>query len=193
MKRQSGVGGTGSEEEPPSKEEPPPWDDPGAGILLAPLTVEARGPAETILRDTQVFREDEILVALEVLDSFFARPGQDYTAVGAFTPGGGLLGFTVAGPTPCTLGTWDLYWIAVSPEAQGMGLGTVLLNEVEGRLAESNARLLIVETSSRPLYDPTRAFYKKRGYREVARVPDFYEPGDARVIYAKRLALGPRP
>ena len=155
--------------------------------LLASLGPGTRHQAEAILRATGVFREDEIRVGLEVLDSYLAHPEQDYTALGAFTPGGELLGFTVHGPTPCTLGTWDLYWIAVSPRAQGMGIGTLLLEEVEGRLTRSNARLLIIETSSRPEYDPTRAFYLKRGYREVARVPDFYEAGDDRVIYAKNL------
>ena len=156
---------------------------------MASLDTASRHQAEAILRATGVFREDEIQVGLEVLDSYFAHPEQDYTALGAFTPGGELLGFTVHGPTPCTLGTWDLYWIAVSPNAQGMGIGTVLLKEVEGRLTRSNARLLIIETSSRPEYDPTRAFYLKRGYREVARVPDFYEAGDDRVIYAKNLTV----
>jgi len=163
----------------------------GPTTALASLDPGTRHQAETILRATGVFREDEIQVGMEVLDSYFAHPEQDYTALGAFTPGGELLGFTVHGPTPCTLGTWDLYWIAVSPKAQGMGIGSVLLKEVEGRLARSNARLLIIETSSRPEYDPTRAFYLKRGYREVARVPDFYEAGDDRVIYAKNLTVRP--
>lgn len=167
----------------------PPTAQISSGPRLAPLGANARRPAEGILRATGVFREDEILVGLEVLDSAFTHPEQDYTALGAFTPGGDLLGFTVHGPTPCTVGTWDLYWIAVSPEAQGMGVGTVLLEEVEGRLTRSSARLLIIETSSRPEYDPTRAFYLKRGYREVARVPDFYEAGDDRVIYAKNLTV----
>ena len=155
--------------------------------FLGLLEARHRGPVEALLRATAVFREDEIAVALEVLDSYLARPGQDYTAVGAFNPGGDLLGYSVVGPTPCTLGTWDLYWIAVSPGIQGKGVGTTLLQEVEGRLTRSNARQLIIETSSRPPYDPTRAFYLKRGYREVARVPDFYEAGDHRVIYAKSL------
>lgn len=158
-------------------------------LHLAPLDTQARDQVEGILRATGVFREDEILVGLEVLDSYLAHPEQDYTALGAFTPGGELLGFSIHGPTPCTLGTWDLYWIAVSPEAQGLGVGTVLLKEVEGRLTRLNARLLIIETSSRPPYDPTRAFYLKKGYREVARVPDFYEAGDDRVIYAKTLTV----
>ena len=158
-------------------------------LVVAHLNPEVRPRVETILRATRVFREDEIRVGLEVLDSYLANPEQDYTALGAFTPGGELLGFSIHGPTPCTLGTWDLYWIAVSPEAQGLGVGSVLLKEVEGRLARSNARLLVIETSSRPEYDPTRAFYLKRGYREVARVPDFYEVGDDRVIYAKNLPV----
>lgn len=172
-----------------------PGDPPIHGIplrpmlRLAPLDVSFRGQVEGILRATGVFREDEILVGLEVLDSYLSHPEQDYIAVGAFTHGGELLGFSIHGPTPCTLGTWDLYWIAVSPEAQGLGVGTVLLQEVERRLTRLNARQLIIETSSRPRYDPTRAFYLKKGYREVARVPDFYEAGDDRVIYAKKLTV----
>ena len=171
---------------PPAPAEPPKTD-----IMLAPLDLMHRGPVGEILRAANVFREDEIEVALEVLDAYFAHPGQDYHAVGAFTPGGKLLAYTVYGPTPCTLGTWDLYWIAVSPTTQGTGVGTILLKEVEGRLTRSNARQLIIETSSRPPYDPTRAFYLKRGYREVARISDFYEDGDDRVIYAKNLTVRP--
>ena len=162
---------------------------PETELTLGPLEPKDRGPVESLLKATGVFREDEITVALEVLDAYLARPGQDYTAVGAFTHGGDLLGYSVFGPTPCTLGTWDLYWIAVSPASQGLGVGTLLLKEVEGRLTRTNARQLIIETSSRPPYDPTRAFYLKRGYREVARVPDFYEAGDDRVIYAKVLTV----
>jgi D-alanine-D-alanine ligase len=170
---------------------PSPPDSPESDIVLAPLDLMHRGPVGRILRAAHVFRDEEIEVALEVLDAYYAHPGQDYHALGAFTPGGELLGYTVFGPTPCTLGTWDLYWIAVSPETQGTGVGTILLKEVEGRLTRSNARLLIIETSSRPPYDPTRAFYEKRGYREVARIHDFYEDGDHRVIYAKNLTVRP--
>ena len=166
-------------------------DRPETKIALAPLDLMHRGPVGTLLRAAAVFRDEEVQVALEVLDAYYAHPGQDYHAVGAFTPGGELLGYTVFGPTPCTLGTWDLYWIAVSPATQGTGVGTILLKEVEGRLTRSNARLLIIETSSRPPYDPTRAFYVKRGYREVARIHDFYEDGDHRVIYAKNLTVRP--
>lgn len=158
-----------------------------ADVALAPLSRAQRDDVRRILEATAVFREDEIAVALEVLDAYFDHPEQDYTAVGAFTQAGELLGYVCFGPTPCTIGTWDLYWIAVAPRAQGTGVGTVLLEEVEGRLARQRARLVIIETSSLPIYDNTRRFYLRHGYPEVARVPDFYSEGDDRVIYAKRI------
>lgn len=161
---------------------------PDAATRLRPLRPEHRGAVQELLRATRVFRDAEIDIALEVVDDFFARPEHDYAVLGAFTPAGELLGYVCYGPTPGTLGTWDLYWIAVAPAAQNTGVGTLLLQEVERRLARADARLVIIETSSQPLYEPTRAFYRRRGYREVARVPDFYADGDDRLIFAKRLA-----
>jgi ribosomal protein S18 acetylase RimI-like enzyme len=166
----------------------PVADEP---LTLRPLAAGARAAVERILRGTAVFRADEICTALEVLDSFLAHPERDYFTLGAFTPGGDLVGYVCWGPTPCTRGTFDIYWIAVEQRAQSHGVGTMLVTEVERRLARENARLVIVETSSLPAYEATRTFYLRRGYDEVARVPDFYQPGDDRVIYAKRL--GPQP
>ena len=111
----------------------------------------------------------------------------DYSFLGAFTPEDELVGYACYGPTPDTDRTFDLYWIAVDPGAQGSGSGTRLLAEVERRLQGQNARMLIVETSSRSEYEPTRHFYSKRGYAEAARVRDFYAPLDDRIIYTKRF------
>jgi ribosomal protein S18 acetylase RimI-like enzyme len=62
-----------------------------------------------------------------------------------------------------------------------------LLDEVERRLRQREARLLVVETSSRDDYNSTRRFYEGHGMTEAARLADFYAPGDARVVYVKRL------
>ncbi|HSJ14584.1 MAG TPA: GNAT family N-acetyltransferase [Longimicrobiales bacterium] len=158
-----------------------------AAVTIAELQPEQRNAVAGILRATDMFRADEIEIALEVIDATFANPGQDYTALGAFTQDGELVGYTCHGPTPCTLGTYDLYWIAVHPATQGSGVGSALLQEVERRLAMAAARLLLIETSSQPRYEPTRGFYERHGYREVARVPDFYAVGDDRVIFARRF------
>jgi GNAT superfamily N-acetyltransferase len=128
---------------------------------------------------------------LEVFDAAVAgtRPATatepDYTALGADVEGR-LVGWICWGPTPCTLGTYDLYWMAVDPAVQHAGIGTALLAEMERRLA-GLARLIVVETAGRADYADTRRFYQVRGYRPTARIPDFYAPGDDLVVYTKSL------
>ena len=151
---------------------------------LRPLAAADRRRIEEITHAVSVFREDEVPVALEVFDGAVAG-SPDYVALGA-TVDERLVGWICWGPTPCTLGTYDLYWMAVDPAAQAAGIGTALLREMEGRLAGS-ARLIVVETAGRPDYRPTRAFYEARGYRKASVIPDFYAPGDDQVVYLKAL------
>ena len=152
--------------------------------LLRHLTAADRGRIEEVSRAVGVFRQDEIPVALEVFDGAVAG-SPVYLAVGAEVDGR-LAGWICWGPTPCTLGTFDLYWMAVDPAHHGAGIGTVLLNAMEQQLP-GTARLVVVETAGRPDYAPTRAFYQARGYRAVSRIPDFYAPGDDQVVYVKRI------
>jgi GNAT superfamily N-acetyltransferase len=154
---------------------------------LRTLTAADRGRIEEISRAVGLFRADEIAVALEVFDAEVAG-SPDYIALGA-EHDGRLAGWICWGPTPCTLGTFDLYWMAVDPALHGAGVGTALLHAMEARLA-GVARLVVVETAGRPDYAPTRAFYEARGYRAVSRIPDFYAPGDDQVVYVKSLSDG---
>ena len=168
-----------------------PGAAPLAALRVAALGAADRSRVEAILRATAVFRDDEVAVAIELFDEAHGgRAGAeaDYTFVGAFTDDGHLVGYACYGPTPATDRTYDLYWIAVDPAAQGSGAGTRLLAEVERRLCDARGRMLVVETSSRDEYDATRGFYAARGYQEAARVGHFYAPGDDRVIYTKRLS-----
>lgn len=125
---------------------------------------------------------------MELLDQSLAGD-DDYRFVGAYA-GETLVGYACWGPTPGTEGTWDLYWIVVDPTRQGRGIGTRLLEEVERRLTAHGARLIVVETSSRADYDPTRRFYETRGFTRAAELPGYYAPGDDLVIYLKDLRHG---
>jgi GNAT superfamily N-acetyltransferase len=154
--------------------------------LLRHLTAADRGRIEEVSRAVGVFRQDEIPVALEVFDGAVAG-SPDYLALGAEVDGR-LAGWICWGPTPCTLGTFDLYWMAVDPAHHGAGIGTALLNAMEQQLP-GTARLVVVETAGRPDYAPTRGFYEARGYRAVSRIPDFYAPGDDQVVYVKRVGV----
>lgn len=154
--------------------------------LHAPTRAD-RGRVEAIVAATGVFRADERAVALEVFDGAVARPGADYHALGAYDDRERLIGFACYGPTPCTVGTWDLYWIAVDPASQRHGTGRALMEACERDIAARGGRLVVVETSSRPDYDVTRAFYETLHYQRTARVPRFYAPDDDLVIYTKPL------
>jgi ribosomal protein S18 acetylase RimI-like enzyme len=102
---------------------------------------------------------------------------------------GGPVGVAYCGPERMTQGTWNLYLVAVHPARQGQGRGTALLRHVEQALAARGERLLLVETSGLPDFARTRAFYRKCGYAEEARIGDFYQAGEDKVVFRK--ALGP--
>ena len=72
-------------------------------------------------------------------------------------------------------------------ERQRTGIGSQLLGAVEQRLTTHDARLIVVETSSRDDYQPTRAFYEARGYTRAATIPGYYAPGDDLVVFTKDL------
>jgi ribosomal protein S18 acetylase RimI-like enzyme len=161
-----------------------------SGTLVTPhlrhLTPDDRGRLEEITRAVGLFRQEEVSVALEVFDEAVKNgPGNTYRLLGADVEGR-LAGWICWGPTPCTIGTHDLYWMAVDPALHGSGIGTALVTAMERQLS-GVARIIVVETSSRDDYGPTRGFYKARGYDAVARVPDFYAPGEDQVVYVKRV------
>ena len=143
----------------------------------------------TLLAKTEMFRPNEIKVAAEVLDDALAKGArghyQSYTAA----MGGRPVGWVCFGPTPCTVGTFDLYWIAVDPDHHGRGVGRALMEHTEALIVRRGGRRVVVETAGRPDYEPTRSFYRRLGYREAATVADFYDVGDDKIVYVKRLPI----
>jgi ribosomal protein S18 acetylase RimI-like enzyme len=183
-------------------------------LHLGVLRSNDRARVAELLVATEAFSSEEVDVALELFDascgpdenrhperdschperdSFHPERSEgsavaaDYEFVGAFDAARRLLGYACFGPTPATDGTYDLYWLAVDPAAQGRGIGRALVRWVERELGVRGARLLVVETSSRPDYAHTREFYARGGYAEAARVRDFYAPADDRIILTTRL------
>ena len=57
----------------------------------------------------------------------------------------------------------------------------------ENEIKNAGGRLAIIETSSKPEYEKTRRFHRSQGYELAGRIADFYAPGDARLIFKKRL------
>lgn len=143
----------------------------------------------SILKETSFFRTAELRVAEEVLDDVLAHGSQgDYQTYVA-EEGENVIGWVCFGPAPCTLGTFDIYWLVVAPEKQRCGVGSYLLKYVTNLIENQKGRMIVVETSGSSRYLSTRQFYEKMGYREVSRVKDFYTAADDKVIYVKHLQM----
>ncbi len=140
-----------------------------------------------LLGATQFFSSDEIAVGVELVAERLEKgqaSGYEFVLAEQERQ---LVGYTCFGPVPCTHSSYDLYWIAVHPELQGRGIGARLLAHSEQRIAQMGGWRIYIETSARPQYSPTCAFYERCGYRQEALLADFYAPGDGKVIYGKAL------
>ncbi|MEK7866725.1 MAG: GNAT family N-acetyltransferase [Planctomycetota bacterium] len=161
------------------------------GTEIHRLRPSDRDAVQALLEKTGVFTPQEIDVAMEIVDLALAEPEQkDYELWCALDDQGRLSGYVCFGRTPCTDAVWDLYWIAVGPGEQRRGVGSRLLLFVEEWVKRERARMLVIETSSQPRYEGTRAFYLRHQYEELARVRDFYFVGDDKVEYGKRFSYG---
>jgi ribosomal protein S18 acetylase RimI-like enzyme len=98
-----------------------------------------------------------------------------------------VIGWVCFGETPCTLGTFDIYWIAVEPTLQRQGAGKFMLDFVEKEIKNQKGRLAVVETSGMKRYESTQKFYEKNNYTIAAKIPNFYALGDDKLIYIKTL------
>jgi ribosomal protein S18 acetylase RimI-like enzyme len=156
-------------------------------IVLRDLRPDDRGPIAAILRDVGVFRDEEIAIGVELVEETLnPGPSTDYRWCIADRLGA-VVGFACFGPVPLTEGTFDLYWIAVAPEARGSGIAARLDKFVTSAVGGRGGRWLLAETSSTSAYSSAHRFYAKQGYRLLERIADFYRPGDDRLTFGKRL------
>jgi ribosomal protein S18 acetylase RimI-like enzyme len=140
-----------------------------------------------ILRSTPEFKPFEVAVAEEIIDSYLQDPFCSGYHILVAEVNSTVRGYICYGPTPLTEGTWDIYWEAVAREKQGRGIGSALTESAEKEIVRAKGRLVIIETSSTPAYEKTRHFHISHGYQIIACIPDFYAPGDDKLILQKRL------
>ncbi len=98
-----------------------------------------------------------------------------------------MLGYCCYGPNPCTEASYDLYWIAVHKDQMKKGLGRQLMHLAEQATVKLGGTIVWVETSGRAIYESTRKFYLSLDYDQVAALPDFYAPGDDKIVFMKRV------
>jgi ribosomal protein S18 acetylase RimI-like enzyme len=144
----------------------------GTGFFdAAPDEIDvAAGLVEEVLANGNSVENYKILIAEENASSV----GQNEIA-----------GYVCFARVPCSVSTYEIYWIAVNKNIQGKGTGRHLINEVEKIVKQLHGSKLILYTAGRALYAPTHKFYKACGFKEEARIKNYYSIGDDCVIYSK--------
>jgi len=145
-----------------------------------------------LVSSTGFFYPAEVDVAVELIQERLDKSDKSgyYFVMARYR--GQLIGYGSYGPIACTVSSYDLYWMAVNPKFQGLGLGRRILTEMENRIRLSGGTRIYIETSNRQQYEGTRAFYEHCGYRIESIIEDFYAPGDGRAIYGKVLPHEPQ-
>lgn len=147
-----------------------------------------RKAVREIVESTGFFNPEEAAIALELVDEHLAKGVRSgYLFLFCEDEWGAVLGYTCFGPIPGTSASFDLYWIAVRDQCRGQGIGQGLIRKTEKTIGEMGGSRIYAETSSRDLYEPTHAFYRRTGYVREAFLKDFYTPGDGKLIFVKKL------
>ena len=140
---------------------------------------------EKILKRISQFTENEISVAMELVNIAVNNHSQTDYNVFVYEHDRKILGYHCTGKRPLTDAVYDLYWIVSDPDAEIKGIGTELVKHTEKFVTEKGARWLLAETSSRESYSKTRNFYMRNNFSIVAEINDFYSVGDNLIVFGK--------
>jgi ribosomal protein S18 acetylase RimI-like enzyme len=158
-------------------------------MKIRPLFEKDRATLLSMLIKTRAFTSAEIDVAMELIDIVLKdRVQKDYQIECMVNDQDLAIGYICYGPTPMTTGTFDLYWIAVDPDCQEQGVGSRLLRSLEEVVKARGGRMILADTSSIPHFEKTQKFYLKNEFQEVAKIPDYYHPGNDRITFCKRIS-----
>jgi ribosomal protein S18 acetylase RimI-like enzyme len=156
-------------------------------IIVREMKKEDRKHILDIIKKIKIFNDEDQRIAIELVEEVVDGPNKEEYYVQCAVKGNKILGYICYGPASLCVGTYEVYYIAVDPDNFRGGIGKLLMVKMEEALKEKKARLILLETSSSEEYNGTRNFYLKLGYKEAAKIKDYFKEGEDRVIYEKKL------
>ena len=153
--------------------------------MIRPSTPADADRLIALTEATGFFRPPEVKDFRDVLDEYFEGEAGHacYTSEGE----AGIDGYVYLAEAELAERAWYIWWMAVDPSTQGRGVGRELLRFAEDEARRRGGRVMFIETSGMPSYEPTRRFYLKNGYDREAVLRDYYRDGDDLVIFRKPL------
>ncbi len=140
-----------------------------------------------IVVSTKFFYDHEVEVAVELIEERL-RLGESTGYHFVFAENGkDTVAYSCYGPIPVSRTSFDLYWIVTHNDYRGRGIGRKLLEETYIQAWHMGCKIIIAETSGLEHYAPTRAFYVSNGFEPEACLKDFYNIGDDKLFYTRRI------
>jgi ribosomal protein S18 acetylase RimI-like enzyme len=157
--------------------------------MIRKLIKDDKDELKRIITDTKHFNDDEIDVAMELIDDSLGKGNQSDYIIKVYVTddSNAVAGYICYGKRPLTDMTYDLYWIAVDPLVHGKGIGKELVKFMEDDVKGQNGYLILIETSGKAEYEGERRFYEKCAYEVQTIIKDFYRRGDDLFVYRKYL------
>jgi D-alanine-D-alanine ligase len=146
-----------------------------------------RQAVREIVESTGFFHQEEIEVAVELVDERLAKGLSSGYHFLFLELNDRVAGYACFGPIACTKHSFDLYWIAVHSDFQRTGLGKHLAELSELQIRGLGGNRVYADTSGKEQYVPTRRFYERCGYQLAASLTDFYDTGDDKIIFMKLI------
>lgn len=142
-----------------------------------------------ILESSGFFYSFEIDVAIELIEDRLEKGEKSDYSFLFYEKDGKLVAYTCFSLIPCTISSFDIYWIAVHNDYRGHGLGKSIMAKTEEIIQKMGGKKMYIETSGREQYKPTRLFYEACGYKPEATLKDFYDLGDDKIIEVKDVMV----
>jgi ribosomal protein S18 acetylase RimI-like enzyme len=149
------------------------------------VLVADREAVRAIVSASGFFSSEETAIAAELVETHLLQGEKSGYFFLFAEQAGEVAGYTCFGPIPGSIHSYDLYWIAVDNRLRHRGIGKDLLSRSEALIGQRGGKRIYIETSARPQYEKTVAFYLACGYRQEAFLEDFYAPGDSKIIFVK--------
>ena len=80
-----------------------------------------------------------------------------------------------------------LDWFVIDPNYQRKGIGTILIRFLENLLKKRKIRIVLAETSGGEHYEAAVKFWAKNGFKEVAKISNYWEDGSPCLYFIKHL------
>lgn len=140
-----------------------------------------------IVVSTKFFYDHEVEIAVELVEERL-KAGESTGYYFVFAEVDGVTAaYSCYGPITMSKTCYDLYWIATHNDFRGKGIGKQLLEETYKQARNMGCKIIIAETSGLDHYAPTRAFYDSTKFELEARLKNFYDEGDDKLFYTKRI------